>query len=107
MSLESYYQKLDNLTAYLHFLIDEQAEKIIKESQNYNSRKLIEEYLKSRGYIRNTLFWAKDFVFVTLNGSETLTSITIQHDIPGSVPLTIKHSLITAIDITTKYFERI
>lgn len=107
MSLESCYQKLDDLTTYLHLLINEQAEKIIKDFLNYNSRKLIEDYLKSKGYIRNTSFWAKGFVFVTLNGDETLTSITIQHDIPGAIPITIKQSLITAIDITTKYFERI
>lgn len=107
--IESLYQKaLHNVKEYVEMLYIQAKSKVSKESIKEIDEKLIEDYLKKRGYTMNYILakrvMVKDFtcVFVDKNVVE------VWHDkSQNNKSVFVNESLLTGLPITLNYMERI
>ena len=107
--IESLYQNaLHNVKNHVEMLYIQSKSKVSKESVKEIDEKLIEDWLKKRGYTMNYVLgkrvMVKDFtcVFVECNVVE------VWHDkIPNNKSVFVNESLLTGLPITLNYMERI
>jgi hypothetical protein len=113
MTLETYieclYQSaLHNFSEHVEMLYIQAMSKIPKETEKKLDDKLIEDYLKKRGYTMNYVLgkrvMVKDFTCVFTHKD----FIEIWHDkTRNNKSVFIKESLLTGLPITLTYMERI
>ena len=103
-----YYKALHNFKEHVEMLYIQAKSKTSKESVKEIDEKLIEDYLKKRGYTMNYILgkrvMIKDFtcVFVDKN------SVEVWHDKSNNnKSVFVNESLLTGLPITLNYMERI
>lgn len=107
--IEMLYQNaLYNFKEKLEMLYIQAKSKVSKESEKVIDEKLIEDYLKKRGYTMNYLLgkrvMIKDFTCVFIDKD----IVEVWHDkIPNNKSVFVKESLLTGLPITLNYMERI
>jgi hypothetical protein len=107
--IESLYQTaLHNFNAHVEMLYIQAKSKVSKECVKEIDEKLIEDWLKKRGYTMNYVLgkrvMVKDFTCVFVEGNV----VEIWHDkIPNNKSVFINESLLTGLPITLNYMERI
>jgi hypothetical protein len=109
MNIEQIFKEAkERINTHIEMLYIQALSKIqSKESSKEVTEKMIENYLKKRGYIQNTLsgekVFTKDFVVVKILDNE----VELWHDIPASASLFVNNSLLTGLPISLNYMERI
>jgi hypothetical protein len=109
MNIEQIFKEAkERINTHIEMLYIQALSKIqSKESSKEVTEKMIENYLKKRGYIQNTLsgekVFTKDFVVVKILDNE----VELWHDYPGCASLFVDNSLLTGLPISLNYMERI
>ena len=103
-----YKNALQNLKDHIEMLYIQAKSKVSKESVKEIDEKLIDEYLKKRGYTMNYILgkriMVKDFTCVFVDENV----IEIWHDkTPNNKSVFVNESLLTGLPITLNYMERI
>lgn len=107
--IESLYQKaLYNFKEHVEMLYIQAKSKVSKESVKEIDEKLIEDYLKKRGYTMNYILgkrvMVKDFTCVFVAGN----IVEVWHDkSQNNKSVFVNESLLTGLPITLNYMERI
>jgi hypothetical protein len=107
--IETLYQTAKyNLSNHIDMLYIQSKSKNSKESEKEIDEKLIEDYLKKRGYTMNYILnkrvMVKDFTCVYINEN----SVEVWHDkSQNNKSVFVNESLLTGLPLTLNYFERI
>ena len=107
--IESLYQKaLHNVKEHVEMIYIQAKSKVSKESVKEIDEKLIEDYLKKRGYTMNYILgkrvMVKDFTCVFVAGN----IVEVWHDkSQNNKSVFVNESLLTGLPITLNYMERI
>lgn len=107
--IETLYQNaLHNVKEHVEMLYIQAKSKISKESVKVIDEKLIEDYLKKRGYTMNYVLgkrvMVKDFTCVFIDK----TFVEVWHDkAQSNKSVFVNESLLTGLPITLNYMERI
>jgi hypothetical protein len=113
MNLDTYIETLYqtakyNLANHIDMLYIQAKSKVSNESVKEIDEKLIEDYLKKRGYTMNYILnkrvMVKDFTCVYIN----VNSVEVWHDkAKNNNSVFVNESLLTGLPLTLNYFERI
>ena len=113
MSLDAYIQMLyqnalNNVNQHIEMLYIQAKSKISKESVKLIDEKLIEDWLKKRGYTMNYVLgkrvMVKDFTCVFVENN----AVEVWHDkVKNNKSVFVNESLLTGLPKTLNYMERI